>query len=429
MTPSSLTFLVFRSFGSFLSRRSGSAHLASAALGLAASLVPLVVVMVLSQGMIQGIMDRSLETFTGHFQIHTYLGGADAREQVEAALEGHPEVKKIYGERQGFGLIYSGNRRLGVQLRAVEPGFLQDEDTARFLTLTQGAPLDSASEVPGILLGTQAAKKLGVKPGDEVKVMTARTLGGRGFLPRISTFRVQGLISVGYQDLDRLWVFLDHRNGVKILPESDSPLFFHVKVKHPYQDVSLLKGSLQDLVPQQYLVKSWQDLSRSQFENYRANRTILMVIMALIVLVAGVNISSSLVMVVLEKTKDIAILKSLGTPPWAVSSLFTSLGFLTGLGGTLLGLSLGTLVALNLNGLLGGLNALMDLAASLAGGAPATGFRLLNPEYYLETIPLSLDPLELTAAGVGALVVSTLAAYLPARKARKLRPVAILRKY
>ena len=428
MTGSSLRFLILRSFSSFLLPRSGGRHLPGAALGLALSLIPLVVVMVLSQGMIQGIMDRYLETFTGHFQIQSYSGSPGALEELKSSLVTNPEIRAVYTERQGFGLAYSGSKRLGVQLRAVESGFLKDEGTQKFLKVTQGESLRGDSQEPEVLMGEQAAKRLGVKPGDQIKIMTARSLGGRGFLPRITTFRVRGLVSVGYQDLDRLWVFLDAAQGSSLLPESEYPLFLHVKTHNPYQGILELQKKLQDQIPFRFMVKSWQELARSQFENYQANRVILMVIMALIVLVASVNISSSLVMIVMEKTKDIAILKCLGCPPGAITGMFTSLGFLTGLVGTVLGIALGSLVALNLNGLMEILNRLMDFWAYLTSSG-AGGFRLLNPEYYLESIPLSLNPWELGITALGSLIVSTLAAYLPARKAKGLRPVAILRKY
>jgi lipoprotein-releasing system permease protein len=184
-------------------------------------------------------------------------------------------------------------------------------------------------------------------------------------------------------------------------------------------------------------IYGWYQLEKANYKSFQTTKMLLLFIMALIVAVATVNISSALIMVVLEHLPEIAFLKAMGAGPGAISLAFLLTGLLTGLGGTVLGLAVGVSVALNVNAIIRGLEAALNagvrlfafLVAPIAGAPAPPPVRIFNPEFYLEQIPIHLRFGELYAVGAATLLLSILAAYLPARKAGRVRPLEILRRY
>jgi lipoprotein-releasing system permease protein len=183
-------------------------------------------------------------------------------------------------------------------------------------------------------------------------------------------------------------------------------------------------------------VYSWYQLEKASYKSFQTTRALLLFIMALVVAVAAVNVSSSLVMVVLEKTPEIAMLKAMGAGPWEIGLGFTVTAAATGLAGTALGLALGALVAVNINALLAGLERLLNLAgraafillSPLLPLPPPPAVRLFNAEFYLEQIPVSLSFRELAAVAAATMLLAVLAAWLPARRAGGIRPLEVLRR-
>jgi lipoprotein-releasing system permease protein len=155
------------------------------------------------------------------------------------------------------------------------------------------------------------------------------------------------------------------------------------------------------------------------------------------VAVASVNVSSSVIMIIFERRHDLGILKSVGVAPGSLSLSFLLAGFTTGLMGTALGVAAGLLVAVNINEVIAGLewtvNHILALASlvrsTFVPSAPAFGgFTLFNSAYYLKSIPIRIQPLEVTSAAIAALLLSALASYVPAARAARTQPLEILRK-
>ena len=154
--------------------------------------------------------------------------------------------------------------------------------------------------------------------------------------------------------------------------------------------------------------------------------------MALAVAVAAINVGSALVMLVLERRRDIAILKSAGASPGFIGRVFVLTGLAIGGAGTVIGIGIGSLVAWRINDLISLVEALINilsrLSATLAGAAPRASFRLLDPAYYLERIPVSIKPGELAAVLGTSLALCLLASLLPAGRAARLSPLEIFRR-
>jgi lipoprotein-releasing system permease protein len=158
--------------------------------------------------------------------------------------------------------------------------------------------------------------------------------------------------------------------------------------------------------------------------------------MALIVAVATINISSTLIMVVIERTEEIGILKAMGTRPNEITRSFVFAGLLIGMAGVVLGLGLGLAVAVNINALLAGVESLVNqlvfgfrrLISPIVTLPGSARVQVFNAEFYLEEIPIRIKVVELFSVAAASLLLSSVAAFFPARAAARIRPLEVLRK-
>jgi lipoprotein-releasing system permease protein len=236
---------------------------------------------------------------------------------------------------------------------------------------------------------------------------------------------VRGIISSGYRELDSLWCIMTLEAGRQFLQDS-SPSSLVLKIDDPYGGADSMAFSLSDLLGPGYGIYTWKTLQHSQYSSYESTRQLLLFIMALIVLVAAVNVSSATSMLAIERQRDIAVLKAAGAAPGFTGSVFLCGAFLTGLAGSILGISAGLLIGLNVNFLIRSLESLLSLLTGLFHGGPV---KILDSGYYLETIPVIVDKAAVLLIGVFTVLSSVLASWIPARRAGKLKPVEILRKY
>ncbi|MFP4426286.1 MAG: ABC transporter permease [Spirochaetaceae bacterium] len=442
----------------YLLRRSGGnrRRTLSAVAGIALSMVPLILVMEMADGMIRGITARYIETGTYHLQ--AYPGAEIELEGLRQAAEellAVPGITSVSPEHRGVGLLSAAGGKSGVQVRSVPPDLPErDRGFGGYLSVEAGS-FDIA-EPSSIVLGRYLAEELDVSPGEEVRLLTVRSLEGRSFLPRVSRFTVTGVVSTGYQELDRLWAFVNLERGLRVLPPENSDTYLGLKMEHPYALQQNLFGSplpslqeyrtesaagdtlrgVTDTLGQDWQVYSWYNLERSRYVSFRTSRNLLLFIMMLIVIVASVNVSSTLVMLVVEKEQEIAFLRTLGAHPMLIQQIFLTAGGIIGVAGVSLGTLLGVTVAVNVNELLQGLEQLVNMVAGLArsftapaGGAGAERILLFSQEYYLERVPISLDPLELATLAALAMALSVIAAVVPARRSVKVYPLELLRRH
>jgi lipoprotein-releasing system permease protein len=413
----------------------GRRYLRGAVFGVALSLVPLVVVLVVADGMIEGITARYIEAGTYHLQAQSLLS-VDAKGMTKdvEALRGRPGIKAVFPERQSYGVALFGTRTAGVALRAVDPDFLTDPGTATYLKATSGeATLDATNQ---ILLGEALAKDLGAKVGDAVSIVTTKSgtsVGALAFVPKVSVFRVRGIVSAGYRQLDALWAFVSLRAGERLFTAENSRVIIGIKVADPYGDLEPARETASSALSISWSVATWPEVERNVFRSFATTRALLLLVMALAVAVAAINVSSALVMLVLERHRDIAILKSAGASPSLISQIFVMAALGIGGLGTLLGIGAGSIVAWRINDIVSFIeiaaNAATRLFAALTRTAPPhAAIRLLDPSYYIERIPVHLRPGELALVAVVSLFLCLVASAVPARKASRLPPMDIFRK-
>jgi lipoprotein-releasing system permease protein len=435
-------------------------------LGIALSLIPLVVVFVVANGMISGITVRFLETGTYHLQL-VARGDSDleSMEILSGDIRMLPGVRSAYPEIQGLALLAGGRGHNGVQIRGIDPAMREnDPGFQRYMELIDGD--FDLSEGRSLLIGEYLAAQLELAPGDPVRIITTRSDRSSRSLPRVSRFTVAGVVSSGYRELDSLWVFMSASDALRIIPPGEAREIIGVKIEDPFsvepaagdlgfvniagaesggasgmagEDVSEVSESpilsdIREIIDQNWRVYSWFDLERSQYMSFITTRNLLLFIMVLIVLVAAVNISAAMIMLVLEKQEEIAMLKALGWGRGPILRVFILAGGITGTIGTLIGLSLGTLAAYNVNLII----ALIESAINAVGYvstvlfSPAEGYiplQLFNPDFYLSSIPVEVKIGDLAIMAGVSVLLSLIMSLLPARRAVKLRPLELLHRH
>lgn len=419
-------------------------------IGVGLSLIPLVVVLQVADGMIAGIAARFIEAGSYHLQAIARDDVPD--DEVSATLEllrSRPGIRLAVAERQGLGLAAAGDERTAVTIRAVSPSLWAEDPSLReYLEFTAGEWSLGSRE---ILLGDYVARELGAGVGDEVRILTARALSGGRVLPRTRTFTVRGIVTSGYADLDRLWVFVPYGEGSRLMPPESSQLILGMKIDDPLAlpnplfrppsgraglEASRLVSEVRDDLTTRYRTVTWFESERAKYMSFKTTKDLLIFIMVLIVIVAAVNISSTLVMLVLEKQEEIAIIKSYGASPTGIARAFVTAGFLLGAMGTGVGLAFGLLVAVNINEVLAALewviNAGVWLADAVAGVISSVDLprvELLSGEYYLQQIPITIRFSDVFLVASLTLLLATVAAWFPARRAARIRPLEVLRRH
>lgn len=405
--------------------------------GIAVSIIPLTLVLVVSDGMIEGITRRLVELSSSHIRIQDYYrksaisdDPAEFSRFAKSLVTG--SVTAAYPEREGIGLVIGKTGRSGGTIRAVENTFFSPDNPAmELLELKEGER--SLQNPHSAVLGAKLADDLGLKPGDTFRLLTMRTGRGGRSIPRFTRFTLAGTVSSGYQELDALWVFIPYLTGTSILAPESSRSFINIQTASPFTDIERPRIELLGKIPEGFRVYTWKDLNRSQFHAFTTTRTLLVFIMFLILFVAAVNISSALVMLVMERRKEIAILKSVGGRPETVTFAFLIAGFFTGFCGILAGLPTAVACAVHINEILSFLETAINAAASFfyafAGNAGHEKIRLLDPAFYLERIPVTIRFTELFMVASGTLVLSVLVSLFPAIRAGRERPLDTLRKF
>ncbi|UZV88458.1 ABC transporter permease [Treponema pallidum] len=426
-----------------------------AALGIGISIIPLIVVLVVSDGMIEGITTRMIELGSGHLQFIDILPLAPN----ETATQRYEDAQRIFNafmaqdfgpychsrwmHLQGDGIVIGKTGRAGGNIRAVPPDFFSSERGLRpFLTVEGSLELvDRPQGVHTLILGKRIAERIGVRCGDTCQILTLVQGGTGRAVPKMVRAVVGGIVSCGYQELDALWVFIPLTLGMKILSPASALLSFVVKTADAFDAKAMTRfiEQVHEQLPSHFSAYTWQDMNRSQFHSFRTSRKLLLFIMYLIVLVASVHISSVLVVLMTERRKEIAMLKAMGAPPHVIALIFLSAGLLTALYGLLIGLPLGMWCAIHVNEMFlfaeqmlnswrTAIHAIGQLFLRTSAHVPVTPIHLLDPAHYLERIPIVLSVHALCGVAGGTLCLSLAVCIIPALRAGRVRPLDLMRK-
>jgi lipoprotein-releasing system permease protein len=335
-----------------------------------------------------------------------------------------PGLRGVWREQRGMGVLVGRAGKTGALIRALDPSFWEDRGSGKYLKVLAG--LSKPESDRDVILGEELASSIGAAVGDTIRIMTLRSGGDGRTIPRMTPFTVRGITSAGYRELDSLWCIITWEGGQRIFSQRSPSGSLIVKIDDPYRHADTAAFSINSLLGPGFQVYTWKEIHRTQYSSYETTRQLRLFIMALVLIVAAVNVSTATSMLVIERQRDIAVLKAAGARPGGISGVFLWGGFLTGLAGALAGLFLGLLIGVNINALIRFLERIFSFFSRLSSGGEV---KILDPGFYLETIPISIDWFAVFLIGCFTIFCSVAASWIPARRAGKLKPLELLRKY
>ena len=383
--------------------------LIAVALGVAA----LIVVMSVMNGFRAELFDKSVG-LNGHAIIQGYDGRLSNWEQIAVAVRKAPGVTEAQPLIEQPLMASANGRVEGVLVRGV---LTEDIRTNKVMNENVRSG-DMRSITPGsgrVAIGIRLAEKLGAYPGSEIALISPE---GRstpiGTVPRIVSYTVGAVFEVGIYDFDSAFVVMPMEDAQTLLMMGDDVGLVEVQTTDP-DNVGEILAPLQPVVAGKGIIIDWKQMNSALFEALEIERVAMFFVLSLIILVAVFNILSSLIMLVRAKTRDIAILRTMGASRSGLMKVYMTVGTIIGSVGILAGLLLGAII-------------LLFRQQITAGFQLATGANLWDPSVrFLTEMPAKTDPVEVAVIVLTALVLSFLATIYPAYKAASTDPVQVLR--
>ena len=372
-------------------------------IGVAVGVIALIVALALMTGIQGELRDRILGS-TAHIYVWKTGGIEDYHAEVKKMLT-VPRVRGAAPGIMGKALISSPSGKSFITVKGIDPAL--EPNVTDIKTAMQSGRVDdlTSGEPPGILIGRQLAEALAVRVGDTVTLLTDQgTLSPGGMLPRSRPARVAGVFNLGLQEFDAEWGFVSLDFAGRLVGVDQVEMIqLRVDDINASPDIA---NSIEALGPA-YRAQDWSDLNASLFSALGLEKIGMSIAIGLIMMVAALQIVASLVLLVMEKSRDIGILKTMGTSPRRISVVFMMQGTIIGLVGTITG----ALVAVVLCWVL-------------------TEYRLVTiPQdiYQVAYVPFIVKPQDFATVVVSAIVICFLATIYPSRQAAKLDPVQALR--
>ena len=382
-------------------------------LGIALGVATLIIVMSVMNGFRAELLGRVLG-LNGHIVVGAAAGPLFDFDAMAAEVRQVPGVVSATPMIEGQAMVTAGGAASGALVRGVRP-----EDLARRPILTgnirQGS-IEHFGDEDSILIGERLAARLGVSPGDTITLVAPQgSISPFGNVPRMRGYRVAALFKVGMYEYDNSFIYM---------PLGAARLFFNlpdgavsnleVMVDDP-DAVWTLGREIRDRLGPAVRLYNWQQSNASFVGALKVERNVMFLILTLIILVAAFNIISSLIMLVKDKGRDIAVLRAMGATRGMIMRIFFLSGASIGVAGTIAGFVLGLLLSLNVE-------TIRSLLQKLTGAT-------LFPEeiYFLSRLPAKVDPAEVASIVAMALALSMLATVYPAWRAARLDPAEALR--
>jgi lipoprotein-releasing system permease protein len=392
--------------------------------GVALGVMALIIVLAVMTGFEEDLKDKILGT-NAHIVVLKSNGGIGDYNALIDRLKSFKGVVAATPFIYSQVMISSGKNVSGVVLRGIDiktdplvtnlhkslgKGKLADLD------MKVSAPLvDSAPPRPGIIIGKELAKNLNMHVGDPVSVISPiGNITPLGMVPKLKQFRVAGIFNTGMFEYDSTLAYVSLGEAQSFLGLDDTVTGIQLKVADVYNTGEIVRQINREMgFP--FYARDWMQMNKNILFALKTEKMVMFIILTLIVLVAAFGIASTLFMVVMEKTKDIAILKSMGATGNSIMKIFVLEGLIIGIVGTAVGVLGGLLVACNLEPIVGLVQRL-------------TGFELFSKDvYYLDRFPSQVVPADVLLISVTAVLISFVATLYPSWQASRMAPAEALR--
>ncbi|MFI5364174.1 MAG: lipoprotein-releasing ABC transporter permease subunit [Candidatus Binatia bacterium] len=387
-------------------------------LGVVIGVMTLNIVLSVMTGFEEDLRDRILG-FNPQVVVLSFNGTIRNYDSVVQQIEKVPGVAAAAPFVYGQVMLSAQQNVTGAVVRGVTPssegvidlqhhlkeGDINDLGKLRDVPLEEGK--NGTVQLLGLIVGKDVARQLGLLIGDPVNVISPiATPTAVGMVPRVKRFVVVGVFDSGMPEYDASLVYMDLASAQKFLDLDDTVTGIEARVTDIYQATGVA-NRIRDLLGFPYRVRDWMEINHNLFSALKLEKTVYFIVLLLIVLVAAFNIVATLIMVVMEKRKDVAILKSMGATRAGVGRIFVYKGMIIGTVGTLLGNAAGYLACLLLK--------------------RYQFIELPKDVFYVNTVPVKMYPEYFIAVTAASLLICLLATVYPARQAARLAPVDVIR--
>ena len=375
-------------------------------LGVAVGVMALIVVLAVYTGFTEGLRDQIIG-INSHVIVQSYAGAIRQPRELMAAVAATPGVVAQTPVIYTQALITSNATSSGVVLHGIDPE--SNQKVVAIGEKMKSGALESLNQEqpPTIVLGSDLARTLQVLPGDRVQLLAPNgPLTPMGVLPKLRVASVSGIFATGMYEYDANagYLGLDLARSLAGL-EPEAVHAIEVRVQD-VERADAVAAAIGQRLGSSYVVRDWMQLNQNLFAALKLEKLGIFIALDLIILVAALNIISALIMLVMEKNRDIAILKSMGATTSAIMRIFLYQGLVIGVTGTILGV-------------FSGLGLCRILKTCKIIELPAN-------VYPMSTIPVKVVPADVTLIAVSALVITLLATLYPSRKAAGVQPAEAL---
>ena len=382
-------------------------------LGIVLGVATLIIVMAVMNGFRQELLSRVLG-LNGHLGVYPAYGAALGNYEKTAERVGRIDgVNMVMPLIEGQVMVSSERNAQGAIVRGVRP-----RDFAKRKLLADsvaGGTADVLSQKGTVVIGDRLAQKLGVYVGEDITLISPKgTVTAFGSVPRMRSYTVGGTFSVGMYEYDANFIFMPMTEAQKFFDTGDAVTNLEVYLNKA-DDVDAVRRQIAARLGTGVRVYDWQRSNAAFFNAIQVERNVMFLILTLIILVASFNMISGLIMLVKDKGRDIAVLRTMGATRGMVMRIFFMSGASIGFFGTLFGVLFGLLFCGNIENIRRFLESL-------------TGTDLFSAEiYFLSRLPAEVNPVEVAAVVIMALFLSFAATIYPSWRAARLDPVEALR--
>jgi lipoprotein-releasing system permease protein len=390
--------------------------------GITVGVMALLVVLSVMNGF-HGKLREKILGANAHAVVLNLRGAIEDHNQVMERLKDKPQIVSMSPFVLGQVMVSSGQRAHGVFMRGIEPASeLKTTDILKYLSegsvedlittppsppLVKGGNGGGAQTYPWIILGRELASMLGVMKGDVINVLSPMgEIGPLGMLPRIKNFQVAGIFEMGMFEYDMNLVLTDIKAAGDFFGYGDAVTGIGIRVDDIYRADQVSKA-VNERLGFPYYARDWIQMNRNLFSALKLEKFAMFIILTLIILVASFNIISTLMMNVMEKQKEIAILKAMGATNHGIMMVFMMQGLFIGIVGTTLGVIGGYVLGSIIHSY-----EIIKLPADV---------------YYLSSLPVKMKPFDFIVVSFSAIVISFLSTIYPSYHAARLNPVEPLR--
>lgn len=362
-------------------------------LGVAVGVAALIVVIAVMSGFDNDLKEKMIGT-NAHMVVEADYGVKPSDEMLFRITE-TPHVLAASFYLQGQALIRANENVTGVIVKGID--LAGEENVSKIKTYITKGTIDFGED--GIIIGSELASRLKLNLGDAVSLVSQSDTKGE-------KFKVTGIFTSGMYEYDMNLIYLHIKKAQGLFAAPNLASGISIKADDAF-DVLSIKNELRKRLGPEFTVRTWMEMNKNLIAALKLEKTVMFLILTLIVIVACLNIASALIMTVLEKTKDIGILKAIGASNDNIMAIFAIEGALIGSLGTTLGTALGMILCWCLK---------------------TYKFISLPQEiYYIDKLPVKLELQDVSLIVISSLLISLIATIYPAHKASKLDPTEALR--